>query len=119
MAALRKLELEPSHLIEKNMAPNNINAVRITEVISVWAENKVKAKDVGVEDDRAWVLEKPPPESSLKLVAAWMRRYINVQRSKQYLEMLPQDWTTRLAGRKAAVAAVGAAIREANFKAGR
>ena len=106
-AALRHLNESTENLvIRPSLDPNDSLASRVHHLISTWAEEGKTAKDAGVDDRRDFIMKRPPPQKILSTARSWMRRYINLERAKEHVSVLPEKWAENLAGRRADTVAV-------------
>ena len=94
--------------------PNDTLASQVAEQLAKWSIAQTTAREAGVADDRAFILDNRPPQEIVVVGCNWMRRHINQARREdpRRLPMLPSDWGKLLAGRREVTRAANQATSE-------
>ena len=84
------------------LEPNDRLASEVAETLARWSVEQTTARAAGVMEERAFLLDRPPPQPVVTVGCNWIRRHINAVRrvDARRLPTLPSNWGILLAGRR-------------------
>ena len=117
-AVFRALGKSKNELLDLSLNPNNTLASEVLCKLSEWYTSGITAENAGVEDTRAFILEKTVPRDNQRLAKCWMRRFINERRSANRMPDLPNNWAGEIAFSKSNARTVSKAALQRGAKTG-